>query len=697
MYDIAIEVVGSQRALIEAVSSNTLTPQGGEASVSAEIILFEIGYFEELAATTAYDIVTQIPGFSLSEGDPARRGIADSAGNVLINGDRPSSKMLTLQSILERIAAADVVRVELITQPLPAYEMRGHSRLLNVITRTNRVGSGVIDASVRRYAADRVMPNATFSYTMPMRALTFIFGLELATEAPRFLRSRQYFAPDSMPLLAHDEADQRSLRSISPSWSITQEFNEGASLRFDGELSTWVFNSLQFTDVREPAGAIQSLTGYEQATTENHGDDASLSLSLNQQWRPTIRNELTFLWRQNRAEDGPEPFQVFSVDSGFQSATIVSLDYYAREEVLRDSVTWNVSPSIVARFGAEWARNLTKTNLQVSLDQAGQLSSIVIPNAFTIVSEERGEVFATLAWDVGDRWSVSGGLRAEASTISQSGGTNQMRRLEYLKPSVSLVWTRSQNDQLRVTVLRDVDQLDFSQFSTSVNVTDGSSSIGNPNYEPQQIWRAEGEWTHRWNDRASMRLLFGHDIVEDVDGWVPFSSGDRLFDAPGNIGSGDISRVNGDLSTSMTLFGLEHMTFDFEFDIQRARVRDPVTGEMRRFDQVPEYSLRAQFRQALPALNMAWGATYAWESSTYEYRLQETRRQGYYGPDLSAFVERSFSGGLRLQFGVEDLLGSHDKRVRQFYATTRNDSLTSTEVQHRERGATWYASLRQEF
>ena len=68
---------------------------------------FRADFFVAYAPVTALDMVRRIPGFSIA-GDEGRRGFGENAGNVLIDGDRPSSKSDDIFTILSRIPASEV-------------------------------------------------------------------------------------------------------------------------------------------------------------------------------------------------------------------------------------------------------------------------------------------------------------------------------------------------------------------------------------------------------------------------------------------------------------------------------------------------------------------------------------------------------------------------------------------------------------
>ena len=104
-------------------------------ATTGELQVFEPAYFVQYAPNTAQDMVSQVPGFSIQEGD-AVRGFGGSAGNILINGNRPSTKG-SLTALLSRIPFASVIRAELVTGASATLDMRGQTKVVNVIVREN--------------------------------------------------------------------------------------------------------------------------------------------------------------------------------------------------------------------------------------------------------------------------------------------------------------------------------------------------------------------------------------------------------------------------------------------------------------------------------------------------------------------------------------------------------------------------------
>lgn len=103
-----------------------------EAATDGRII-YARDYFLRVQPTSAYDMVAQLPGFRIVEGDTEVRGYSGAAGNILIDGQRPAGKAEMIEALLKRIPAARVVRIELVRAGSQGYDMQGYALLANVI------------------------------------------------------------------------------------------------------------------------------------------------------------------------------------------------------------------------------------------------------------------------------------------------------------------------------------------------------------------------------------------------------------------------------------------------------------------------------------------------------------------------------------------------------------------------------------
>ena len=100
--------------------------------------------FTRFAPTNALDMLNQVPGFAVRNDDDQGRGLGQASTNVLINGERPSSKSQSVTDQLSRITTANVERIEIVdgaTLELPGLS----GQVANVITKGGSIsgrGSG---------------------------------------------------------------------------------------------------------------------------------------------------------------------------------------------------------------------------------------------------------------------------------------------------------------------------------------------------------------------------------------------------------------------------------------------------------------------------------------------------------------------------------------------------------------------------
>ncbi|MFM2411218.1 MAG: hypothetical protein RL481_2046, partial [Pseudomonadota bacterium] len=104
-------------------------------------------FFAAFTPVTAFDMVQRIPGFSIDGGD-GRRGFGENAGNVLIDGDRPSTKSDDIFTLLKRIPASEVERIELIEQAGADGETQGKGQVVNIIRKQSAKVSGTFAANM---------------------------------------------------------------------------------------------------------------------------------------------------------------------------------------------------------------------------------------------------------------------------------------------------------------------------------------------------------------------------------------------------------------------------------------------------------------------------------------------------------------------------------------------------------------------
>ena len=88
-------------------------PAAAPASGGSARQVFTPADFVRYAPKNAYDMLNQVPGFSIRDNEQLR-GLGQATGNVLFNGERPSTKSDDMVTLLSRIPAGNVERIEIV-------------------------------------------------------------------------------------------------------------------------------------------------------------------------------------------------------------------------------------------------------------------------------------------------------------------------------------------------------------------------------------------------------------------------------------------------------------------------------------------------------------------------------------------------------------------------------------------------------
>jgi hypothetical protein len=670
----------------------------GLGETDSGIAVYASIYFASFSPVTALDMVQRVPGFSLSNGDTSRRGLGDSFGNVLINGTRPANKALTLETVLQRIRVEDVQQLELIQEALPQYDMRGHSRLINIVMRDGAGNSGSFNLRAELPDSNRLGPRGEASYTTSVGNVEITAGMYAHIYGRRVRRNfvRTYANDD--PFEFQQDNAQRRWTLLRPSLSLNWQIDAQSSLRIDGQAQLWDWKNEQHSRIDEPfEGRLRPLR-FEPHNAHNDGDIYDASMTYQRDLDNGVSLQTIGLVGRLDEYYGPERYETFDPVTGFVEATIVDNQRKDEETAIRQTISFEAGPAHSVEFGAEMALNARDTTLNIRIDDGTAITPLALPVANTRVEETRSEVFATHVWTINSALSLESGLRWEFSEITQTGDADQSRSFSYAKPSVTLNWRQSDQNRVRVTARRDVAQLQFDKYASSVDIADGNATLGNPNYVPERSMTLEAEWERRFGDDGSFSLQVAQDWFQDKDGWVPISTPTGVFDAPGNIGDGTNFRVTANLTTPLNGLGLSNAVFDVFAEWYNTNIEDPLTGNDRPFDGFREWELALDYRQTFPEAQISWGWNYHWVSNGEFFRAAEYRLIDDTDGDLDLYVETSRWGGVTTRLGVDALFGAGGDRERVFFDGSRSNAIVSS-IEHRniDTGPTWYLQVRGTF
>ncbi|MBW8880060.1 MAG: outer membrane beta-barrel protein [Asticcacaulis sp.] len=557
----------------------------GADSEGNRVVTYKADYFDQFQVSTALDMVFHVPGFSFNGGDNAR-GFAGTAGNVIIDGQRPVSKN-NLSETLNTISSAQVDHVELIIGGAPGIDMMGHRQIVNVVRKQNGKPSINFGGNYKTFYHDG-KPAGFFSYSKNKDGISTDFYMEAfgfhdngTNDTKRYIYKTDFSdaVPDYVfiPQLAGGTGHQEKLTHSRPFL--------GGKLSFNGN-----YNPINY-DL--DAAYIQ-----DGKTSPEHMDLKEIASEMGVQYeRPltkTLKMDLNYLRRYDR-------LSIYDVYHGDETSVYSSLAQSA-EHIVSGKLTWQPSDKLTYKFGAESAfnsRDNTTRYIQGDTEQN-------VPSDVVRVEEARNEYYAIRNWQATKQLNIEAGLRVETSTISVKQ-EDRSKSFVYPKPMVQVVWAPREKVKLSWRTERVVGQLNFDDFASSVSLDTSVVKAGNPDIVPQKEWQNGITLDYSFWDKGSVTLGFKHATLEDTLDYKPIVTDDGVFNARGNIGEGTRDETTVNFTLPLDRFKVKGGEFKVEYTRYKTSVTDPVTGRTRAISDINPDVYVINFSQNLTKHRTSWG------------------------------------------------------------------------------------------
>lgn len=651
-------------------------------------LLYPVGYFAQYAPSTALDIVQRIPGFSLDSGDADVRGFGGAAGNLVIDGARPSAKSDSLQTILSRIPASRVLRVEVGSGDLFGAEYTGRPRVANLVLSDDGGLSGTIDLRVARDYTATLTPQGSVSALLRRGRSTFNASLgyeneDFLEEGTDTLRALPSGAITEFRIKQNDIRDQEWFATAS--WAFDGGENRSANL--NSRLERNRFTLAQANEVRPIAGPLRNdrLFQFNRNTQWEVGGDVT---------RPFAGGgiKLIGLYRTASGDDYEDSYNIVAgnVLGGF----IQTVDYRRDEAVAR--LVWsraNVRGWAV-EAGLEGAFNRLDSDVDLfGVSAGGAQTPIDLPVDEAIVTEYRGEPFVNAGRSLSSTLRMDLGLTYELSRLTVQGDAEARRTLRFLKPKASFDWRPGGGWRVQASVTRTVAQLDFGDFVGAAELTNDRVDGGNPDLLPQRAWEYRVSVERPVLGDGRLQATIGYDRISLLQDRVPLEGGG---DAPGNLGSGTRLFVSGTVDIPLTALGIRGGRLTATGVWRDTSVRDPYTGLDRFFSGNSRWYAEGGFRQDLGSF--AWGFNLYGNPRVSVFRRNEIDSFNGEDPFVTAFAEYRATPKTTVTLTVENLTDASAGRSRLFFAPDRSSTdPVAREDRVRNRHATIYLSLRHSF
>jgi len=680
---IALFVPLSVRAQVqEAATLNDGSNQQG-------VVNYPVAFFARYQPNTALDMVQQIPGFQLDNGS-GQRGLGASAGNILINDRRLSAKQDQPSSILERIPASRVERIDLIRGQVRGIDMLGQSVVVNIIL------LGDVPAAVRWEAS--VLNN----FLDP----SLDFG-DLAMDVSRSDRWRRIDYNTGITLIRRGTGDDIVVDILDGNDNLIEDrvenqdedgYNANGNLNLSTTLGRTLLQlnsrlALQGFDTTVVSDRNPVISTGEARQVIFGRDNDTKAIEVGIDVERNLINELIgkgiLLYIQND-RDTIFTQRIIEESAGQTLFRVADSNVKTAETITRLEFDWSGWQRHAVQLNIEGALNVIDGTLVQTDDTGSGPMPVGVPGANTRVEELRADLLLKDTWSLGE-WVLDYGLGAEVSESAQTGDSNRKNNLSFIKPQGLLIWSPRQGVQNSLRVAREVAQLNLNDFVTTTQFQDDNLLPGGQDLEPQSTWVAELTYERRFGELGVVALKGFHHWISDAQDFRPVT---QDTDAPGNIGDGRRWGLEIESTLPLERLGLTGARLDLKVRWQDTTVVDPVTGLDRiltgrsEFQGPPNFSYRTvdnnydyiydvAFRQDFQGARVAWGWDIADRGERTWFRIDELNLYEEDGIEMNAFIETTRWFGVKIRLEGSNLMHFTETRNRALYEGQRGLSPVS--------------------
>ena len=600
-----------------------------DASGDDSTVIYPASYFVQWGPRTAQDMLDRIPGQAStggpggpSGGSPTAggRGLGSGSGGteILIDGKRTAGKNNQAGGLLRRIAADQVQEIQIIRGTSGELDVRGSGQVINVVLFEALASQSVSwDASAAMAQDGEFIPAGSVAVNGQRGEFNYLFTLRSNPRYSHNVTHERSILADfgRNDVISEHRINDRENNEISMNLGYNISPNSSARVNALYAVQDSPTSVSRITNnLRSTANALTTEKEDNPSDRDNWevGGDYELTLASGSRFK------LLGIANQNNQNSTRERFKL-NDDNVFENNLFLNNDRIIQERIVRGSYTMDVFSEQSIEFGVEGAQTILDSKLALGLlsstgtpsAEVGGLVPQNVSNANSRVEELRYEPFLIHNWTISPKMSLESTLVYEASEISQTGDITRTRDFSFVKPKLDLRYDLTPMLQLRGTVERIINQLNFADFVASNDEQDNDRNLvsGNAGLRQQTQWRYTFRTEYRLpNDVGVMSAEAFYASHQDVIDRIDVSpSDDNLQSANGNIGDGTEYGLDLNASIRMGMIGLPNLLVSPSFIVQDSQVTDPFLNVERRFKSYIRGQWRLTMRHDIPEWRFNWG------------------------------------------------------------------------------------------
>jgi hypothetical protein len=654
-----------------ASAQDNAAPAGSTSETAAPTTarVFTLLDFERFAPRNALDMLNRVPGFSIQRQDEDQgRGLGQASTNVLINGQRLSSKSQDIFDQLQRISVDNVERIEIVdgaTLDLPGLS----GQVANVITRSGGISGRYEWRTIHR---PKYADPSWWGGDLSVNGSTASIEWNAA-----YTHGTGRGGAGGMGVITDAVGDITELRDVLIKFN--GEFPRlSGSLKWTGDGGTVANLNVQYSrnkndsindEDRNPLTAVGSFRDFDshgRGSAYEIGGDIEFGLGPG-------KLKVIGLERDNHNDFG-QISQVIFDDASPTTGTRFLGTSATGERIARGEYRWdkwggNLEVDLEAAYN-----KLDQTSQLFNLDPAGRFAEIPLPNSSGRVQEDRYEMILSYGRTLAKRVTLRVGAGTENSTLEQTGPGGLTREFRRPKGFLSLAWPVREGLNVSLNVERRVGQLSFGDFLASVSLALNNANAGNVELVPTLTTESSVQLEKSWGDWGSSNLRVYRRWLDDYIDIIPIPGGGE---SSGNISEADLYGFNLSSTVNLDPAGWEGVRLDLNLTVEDSSVADPLTGAKRSFSNHYDREANINLRHDVPGTDWAWGIGAQYNHVQPSYRLSQVALE-YEGPTYTfGFVERKNFHNLTMNFQIFNMTDGRAIFYRTVYDGLRTDGNVS--------------------
>jgi outer membrane receptor protein involved in Fe transport len=673
-------------------------------------VVYSAESFAQYSPVTAKDMLDRIPGVSLRNGGGSGgdRGLG-TGGNLLINGQRIAGKDNSASDQLERIAAAEVERIEIIRDTTGALNVRGASEVINVIlVAVESRSSTTVELVKRLNHDDKFETGGSVAWSQQIGNFQALVNLRSRPNYENRDNREVRLGPDGELLGTLFETtirdkDEQSF-STNLSYSLGPHRMQLNALVSEGDHPRPVRRDFaDFTD----AGVVNSI---QEEQVENEESNWEVGGDYEFDFENGSRLAVLFVANNEIRNSVRERFEADPAEIGLSKNLFIDSMREVSEFIVQTNYNFSLNEGQSLRVGFERADTQLDSSLLIgssfgteppseSVGGLSLLSSISNPGAK--VQEIRYEGFAFHNWTLSGRSSLESSIVYETSEISQSGAVSKTRDFQFWRPSLDYRFNITDNFRFRATIERNVSQLSFSSFAATSNDEDRDLNVlaGNPELEPETSWGYEAELEYRLpNDGGVLSSSIGYTDIDNYIGRINATvDPSQPLSATGNVAPAKRWSMFNRASIRLNRFNLPDAILGVTIGLFDSEITDPFLQTEQRLGGRGFVGLN--FRHDITSLGLSYGIDYShsiWGGQK-DIDIQTITRNDR-ERSLDLFVSKVWFEDWTFRLETDNTLDASRCRFRQrFDGTTIDGSLALIQDSCSSRYRRWTLSVQTTF